>query len=104
MADFDNRLSGALFKNDKGDNPKRPDYRGNYMDQNGVEFNVSAWIKTSAKGVTFMSFTMQVKEAKLPPAMHNFSSYDTKLPSATQSQPAAPPHNFQDDDGDKLPF
>ena len=88
MADYDNKLSGALFKNDKGDNPKRPDYRGNYTDENGVEFNVSAWIKTSAKGVTFMSFTMQLKEAKLP--------------AATQSQPA-PATNFQDD-GDKLPF
>jgi uncharacterized protein (DUF736 family) len=90
MADYDNKLSGALFKNDKGDNPKRPDYRGSYTDQNSVEFNVSAWVKTSAKGVTFISFTMQVKEAKLP--------------SATQSQPSAQPANFQDDDGDKLPF
>jgi uncharacterized protein (DUF736 family) len=89
MADYDNKLSGALFKNDKGDNPKRPDYRGNYTDENGVEFNVSAWIKTSAKGVTFMSFTMQLKESKLTAAM--------------QSQPA-PATNFQDVDGDKLPF
>jgi hypothetical protein len=32
MADYDNRLSGALFKNDKGDNPKRPDYKGSYRD------------------------------------------------------------------------
>jgi uncharacterized protein (DUF736 family) len=90
MADYDNKLSGALFKNDKGDNPKRPDYRGSYTDENGVEFNVSAWIKTSAKGVTFMSFTMQLKEAKLP--------------AATQSQPASPPNYFEHDDGDKLPF
>ena len=90
MADYDNKLSGALFKNDKGDNPKRPDYRGSYTDENGVEFNVSAWIKTSAKGVTFMSFTMQLKE--------------TKLSAAMQGQPAAQTANFQDNDGDKLPF
>jgi len=89
MADYDNKLTGALFKNDKGDNPKRPDYRGSYTDQNGVEFNVSAWMKTSAKGVTFMSFTMQLKEAKAPEAM--------------QSHPSAQTANFQDD-GDKLPF
>jgi uncharacterized protein (DUF736 family) len=90
MTDYDNRLSGALFKNDKGENPKRPDYRGSYTDENGVEFNVSAWMKKSSKGVTFMSFTMQLKEAKLPAAM--------------QGQPAAQKANFQDDDGDKLPF
>ena len=88
MADYDNKLSGALFKNDKGDNPKRPDYRGSYWDQNSVEYNVSAWMKISAKGVTFMSFKMQVKEAK---------------PAAMQFQTVAVP-NFQDDDEDKLPF
>ena len=28
MAEYDNNLSGVLFKNDKGDNEKRPDYKG----------------------------------------------------------------------------
>lgn len=35
---------GALFKNDKGDNPARPDYRGDiYL--GGVLYEVSGWIK-----------------------------------------------------------
>jgi len=29
---------------------------------------------------------------------------EAKLPAATQGQPAAQTANFQDDDGDKLPF
>ena len=28
MDKFDPNMRGVLFKNDKGDNPKRPDYRG----------------------------------------------------------------------------
>tara|TARA_R110000772_G_scaffold145504_1_gene255461 strand:- start:15934 stop:16188 length:255 start_codon:yes stop_codon:yes gene_type:complete len=83
MADYDNRLSGAIFKNDKGDNPKRPDYKGSYTDGDGNEFWVSAWIKDSQKGDKFMSLSMQPKEAQgkqdAKPAS-NFSSDDDKLP------------------------
>ena len=64
MPDYDNKLSGALFKNDKGDNPKRPDYKGSYTDAEGKEFNVSAWLRTSKDNKPYMSFTMQPKEAK----------------------------------------
>jgi len=64
MPDYDNKLSGALFKNDKGDNPKRPDYKGSYTDGYDNEFWVSAWVKKDKNGNSFMSFTMQPKEAK----------------------------------------
>ena len=33
-------MSGVLFKNDKGDNPKRPDYRGS-ITVAGVDYNIS---------------------------------------------------------------
>jgi hypothetical protein len=36
--------AGALFKNDKGENPARPDYRGDIM-LGGVLYEVSGWIK-----------------------------------------------------------
>lgn len=65
MADYDNRLSGALFKNDKGDNEKRPDYKGTYTDENGKEFNVSAWVKKTKDGKPFMSLSMEAKEKKV---------------------------------------
>lgn len=63
MNDTKNKnLSGALFKNDKGDNANRPDYKGTYTDDQGNEFWVSAWVKESAKGVKYMSLAMQPKE------------------------------------------
>ena len=40
----DNTL--VLFPNDKGDNPKRPDFSGKGL-HNGVEFQVSVWQNTS---------------------------------------------------------
>lgn len=59
-------LSGALFKNDKEGNEKRPDYKGTYTDGEGREFYVSAWVKDSAKGTKYMSLSMQPKEKKEP--------------------------------------
>jgi len=64
MSDFDNKLSGALFKNDKGDNEKRPDYKGSYTDGDGNEFWVSSWLKQSRDGKKFLSLSMQPKEKK----------------------------------------
>ena len=56
----------ALFKNDKGDNDKRPDYRGDGMDLDGNPIEVAAWIREGAKG-KFMSCKIKLKEAKRHP-------------------------------------
>ena len=58
---YDN--SGVLFKNDKGDNPKRPDYRGSIAVA-GVDYNISGWIRESKKsGDKFMSLRVEPKTA-----------------------------------------
>jgi len=78
MAEYDNKLSGALFKNDKGDNEKRPDYTGNYTHSDGNEFRVSAWVKKDKNGNSFMSFKMQEKTdpSKAAPAPVQDTSSD----------------------------
>ena len=63
MADYDNNLRGVLFMNDKGDNPNRPDMTGS-CEIDGVEYKLSAWNKTSAKGTNFMSLSLQLKDSK----------------------------------------
>ena len=87
MSDFDNKLSGALFKNDKGDNEKRPDYKGSYTDGDGNEFWVSSWLKQSKDGKKFLSLSMQPKEKKEPGytpkkeySSSNANSEETELP------------------------
>lgn len=87
--EYDNKLSGALFKNDKGDNPKRPDYKGSFTDGQGNEFWVSSWLKDTKDGKKFLSLSMQPKEAKAPGAM--------------QGQPKAPAPVLEDT-SDDLPF
>ena len=58
MTDFDNNLTGALFKAEKDGNEKRPDYRGS-AEIDRVEYWVSAWIRTSKKGEQFMSLKFE---------------------------------------------
>ena len=52
----DNTL--VLFPNDKGDNPKRPDFSGKGL-HNGVEFQDSVWQNTSKAGRPYMSGQIQ---------------------------------------------
>lgn len=54
--------SGALFKNDKGDNPARPDYRGDIM-LGGVLYEISSWVKPlpSDASKRFMSLSGKPK-------------------------------------------
>ncbi|NDB61115.1 hypothetical protein EB001_22145 [bacterium] len=60
MAEYDNTNTFTLFKNDKGDNPKRPDYTGN-LNIDGIEFRISGWIREGQKS-KFISGTAQLKE------------------------------------------
>jgi hypothetical protein len=61
---YDNNNRGVLFKNDRKESDKHPDYKGN-INVAGVEFWLSAWIKDGAKG-KFMSLSIQPKEAQQP--------------------------------------
>lgn len=52
--------SGNLFKNeDKGDNAKRPDYRGEAV-VDGTLYKIAAWIKEGKTGKKFMSLSFEV--------------------------------------------
>lgn len=56
--------SGALFKNDRKTSDNHPDYKGKIM-VDGVEYWLSAWIKTPARGGDkFMSLAAQPKESQ----------------------------------------
>ena len=46
--------TGAIFKNDYKKAENHPDYKGK-VNVNGKEMEVALWMKTSAKGVKFMS-------------------------------------------------
>jgi len=89
MTDFDNTNSGALFKNDKEGNESRPDYKGS-INVDGVDFWISSWLKTSKKGVKYMSLSVQPKE-------------EVHAQGMQQAQQAIPA-DAQDDFNDDIPF
>ena len=51
---------GSFFRNDKGENPNRPDYRGEFK-MNGTMFKISGWIKDGPKG-KWMSLAVEEKD------------------------------------------
>ena len=46
--------TGAIFKNDNKKTDNHPDYKGK-VNVKGKEMEVALWLKTSAKGVKFLS-------------------------------------------------
>ena len=62
MPDYDDTNRGALFKNDKKESDRHPDYRGS-INVGGTEYWLSAWLNTSAKGTRYMSLSVTEKEA-----------------------------------------
>jgi hypothetical protein len=55
--------SGSLFKNDQGDNPARPKYKGDIM-LGGVLYEIAGWVKpkTSNPSENFLSLVGKAKE------------------------------------------
>ncbi len=55
--------SASLFKNDKGGNDKRPDYRGNGM-VNGKLVKLAAWVQTAQKsGEKYLAIKFEEPQA-----------------------------------------
>lgn len=57
--EYDNKDTGALFKNDKKGNDKAPDYTGDYETETGKKRRIAAWLKTSQGGKPYMSLKFE---------------------------------------------
>jgi uncharacterized protein (DUF736 family) len=60
--EYDNNNRGSLFKNDRKDDAKFPDYKGS-INVDGIDYWLSAWIKVSKDGNKFMSLSVKNKDA-----------------------------------------
>lgn len=58
---YKNENSGALFKNTEKKTDKHPDYRGS-INVGGTDYWLSAWIKKSKDGKTYMSLAVSDKQ------------------------------------------
>jgi hypothetical protein len=89
---YDNTNRGVLFRNDKGDNESRPDYRGK-LNIEGTEYWISGWVKTpKSGGQKFLSLTVKPVE-QAPPRPAPGPPY----PSQAKPEPVT-------DDVDDIPF
>ena len=62
MAEYSNEDRGALFRNDKKETDNHPDYNGS-INVGGVDYWLSAWVKTSKAGKKFFSLSVKAKDA-----------------------------------------
>ena len=60
MTQYDDTNRGALFKNDKKETDKHPDYKGP-MNFNGEDGYLSAWLRESKDGKKYMSLSWSRK-------------------------------------------
>lgn len=62
---YDNTNTFTLFKNEQGDNPKKPNYTG-LANVDGIEFRIAGWIREGKSG-KFISGTVQLKDGDVKP-------------------------------------
>ena len=66
MSDYEHKEnSGSLFVNDKGDNPRRPDYTGD-ANIGGTLYRLSAWVNESKNGNKYLSVKFTEKDDAPP--------------------------------------
>ena len=61
MSQYDNNLTGVLFKNDKRESETHPHAKGS-AEINGVEYWVSAWTNTDKNGNKYQKLKFTLKE------------------------------------------
>lgn len=89
--EYDNNNSGALFVNDRKSSPNQPDYRGN-ADIEGVDYWVSAWVKSTGKGnILSLAFTPKSATGAPPRSQANNSQAQTLQPTPLAGQQAQQP-------------
>ena len=64
--------TGVLFKNDRKDSEKQPDYKGSLI-VGGQDYWLSAWIK-EGKGGKFMGLALSPKEPQEKPSERSKST------------------------------
>ncbi len=86
--EYDNSNRGVLFKNDRKEKDTDPDYKGSYMNADGADHWLNAWLAKDKNGNTYMRVSTKAKD----------DAHNKGMQQAKQS--LAPSVEFEDD----LPF
>ena len=82
MSEYDDTNRGVLFRNDRKESDRQPDYKGS-INVDGVEYWLSAWLKESKTGTKFMSLSVNPKQ----PSAHAESKADGYQPQKAFQMP-----------------
>ena len=98
---YDNELTFALFQNDKGDNIKRPDYRGEIQIK-GEKYRLSGWLASDKNGKQYLRGKAEVIDPNAAPRGQQSAGTFVPAPSfiPKPTGPLAPtaPNAFADQD------
>jgi hypothetical protein len=75
---YDNTNSGTLFRNDKKETEKHPDYKGS-INIEGREYWLSGWLNQSKNGQKYQKLSATPKDAQkeqAPQQQDNFQDQD----------------------------
>lgn len=68
MSDYDNEMSGVLFKNDKKTSEKHPVYKGQ-CEIDGQKYYISAWInEKKGSGEKYMKLAFELPQGEVHPS------------------------------------
>jgi hypothetical protein len=84
---YDTKCTFTLGKNNKGDNPKRPDYRGELIDDQGRVWELSGWIRERRGDPTKKFISGKIK-LKVPRGQGD--QFTEGAPAEEQPKPAPP--------------
>jgi hypothetical protein len=65
MMEYDNNMSGVLFKNDKATNERAPGYTGK-VNINGKDYRLAAWVKEGKNGKFFSLKVSEFENKEAP--------------------------------------
>lgn len=63
--EYKNEMRGVLFPNSKDGNDRRPDFKGT-INVAGVDYQLSAWKKSSKAGAPYLSLSVSEKRDQAP--------------------------------------
>lgn len=65
--------NGAIFKNDRKESDKHPDYTGTFKGLDGVDYRVALWVKDGNKGKFFSMSQSEIKPKESKPEFDPFN-------------------------------
>jgi uncharacterized protein (DUF736 family) len=79
MQKYDNKNTGALFKNENKQSEKHADYRGE-VNAGGVDYWLDGWVRTSKKGTKFVGFKLKPKQEPAPAKKAPAEDFSDEIP------------------------